>query len=198
MATDDIKPIPDPTVLTTAQLLRELASLRELLEARLDAADEATRLRWEQMQKMPAEAKTQIAHLQALMDERFGSVFRMFEERDVRARQATEASERAVEAALQAARELVTAQSAATAEASAKAEASTTKQIDQIGAIIKTLEKAVDARITELKERIDRGEGEGAGRQEYRTERRLDSGQVVAVTVALIALAGLVAAVLLR
>ena len=35
----DWRPIPDPTLLTTQQLLRELAALRELLETRIDSLD---------------------------------------------------------------------------------------------------------------------------------------------------------------
>jgi hypothetical protein len=38
-----------------------------------------------------------------------------------------------------------------------------TKQIDQIGTLINTLEKSLTDRITELKERIDRGEGQTTG-----------------------------------
>ena len=37
--TPDWRPVPDPTLLTTQQLLRELASLRELLEVRIDGLD---------------------------------------------------------------------------------------------------------------------------------------------------------------
>jgi len=35
----DHPPVPDPTLLTTAQLLREQANLRGILEARLDGMD---------------------------------------------------------------------------------------------------------------------------------------------------------------
>src|SRR6185437_2266058 len=35
----DWRPVPDPTLLTTQQLLRELAALRELLETRINALD---------------------------------------------------------------------------------------------------------------------------------------------------------------
>ena len=55
-----------------------------------------------------------------------------------------------------------------------------TKQIDQIGTIIQTLEKALDARITELKERIDRGEGSMSGASSQRTERRSNTGVLTA------------------
>jgi hypothetical protein len=38
------QPIPDPTKLTTEQLRRELATLREILETRLHGMDRATKL----------------------------------------------------------------------------------------------------------------------------------------------------------
>lgn len=38
----DWRPVPDPTALTTDQLRREIAALRELLEARLDGMDKNT------------------------------------------------------------------------------------------------------------------------------------------------------------
>lgn len=43
----DIRPVPDPTILTTEQLTREIGRLREILEARLDGMDKATRLEYD-------------------------------------------------------------------------------------------------------------------------------------------------------
>lgn len=39
MADSDQRPVPDPTVLTTEQLLREVAAVKELMETQLDAQD---------------------------------------------------------------------------------------------------------------------------------------------------------------
>jgi hypothetical protein len=172
----DWRPIPDPTTLTTEQLRRELSALREVLQARLDGMDKATRLLSETVTRTPTEIQTQIAHLKGLHEEKFNSVRLQFEERDVRTQQASEASKQALDAALQAAKELVNAQGEAAAAAAVKSETSFTKQIDQIGTIISTLEKALDARITELKERIDRGEGNSAGISDNRSEQRLNWG----------------------
>jgi phosphate uptake regulator len=188
-------PVPDPTTLTTAQLLRELGSLRELIGARLDAADEATRLRSESFKQIPQDVQAEIAHLRALADEKFASVFRMFEERDVRTALSSAAADQALNAALQAAKELVTAQGEASAAAAVKSETSFTKQIDQIGTIIQTLEKAMGDRLTEIKERIDRGEGQGTGRSESRTERRLDTGQAILALTLVAAFAGVIVAI---
>jgi hypothetical protein len=232
------QPVPDPTRLTTEQLRRELATLREiletrlrgmdratelaseqaavireqieqtrnrlreetaaevgqlreLLEARFDGMDRAIRLHAEIIDRMPAERDSAIKHLAQLQDEKFASIAHQFAERDVRSEQATEGAKQALDAALLAQKELVAQQNEANSAAAAKAEASFTKQIDQIGTIIQTLEKALDARVTELKERIDRGEGSTAGAAGSRSDRRLDTGQVLTTLSVLAAVIGL-------
>jgi hypothetical protein len=232
------QPVPDPTRLTTEQLRRELATLREiietrlggmdratelastqaaavreeieqirgrlrqeteaevgqlreLLEARFDGMDRAVRLNAEIVDRVPAERDTALKHLEDLHDEKFASIALQFAERDVRSEQATEGAKQALDAALLAQKELVAQQNEANSAAAAKAEASFTKQIDQIGTIIQTLEKALDARITELKERIDRGEGSTSGAAGSRSERRLDTGQVLTTLSVLAAVIGL-------
>jgi hypothetical protein len=231
-------PVPDPTKLTTEQLRRELATLREIIETRLDGMDratdvansqtnmlreeieqirgrlreetaaevgqlrelletrfagmdQATRLNAEVIARVPTERDIAIEHLADLHDEKFASIALQFAERDVRSEQATEGAKQALDAALLAQKELVAQQNEANSAAAAKAEASFTKQIDQIGTIIQTLEKALDARITELKERIDRGEGSTTGAAGSRSERRLDTGQVLTTLSVLAAVIGL-------
>jgi hypothetical protein len=196
-------PVPDPTALTTAQLRRELATLRELVEAqistasaaltaRLDAMDEANGLRLDGMREVPAVIREQIAHLKELHDEKFSSIALQFAERDTRTEQAAKASKEALDAALLAAKELVSQQNEANSATADKAEQSTIKQIDQIGIRIDTMQKALDDRITEIKERIDRGEGGTQGVAAGRTERRLDYGQVIAVLAVLAAVAAVI------
>jgi hypothetical protein len=232
------QPVPDPTRLTTEQLRRELATLREIIETRLDGMDRATevasaqavvnrekientreqlhretttqvaqlrellearfdgmdraiRLHAEIIDRVPLERDLAIKHLAELHDEKFASIALQFAERDVRSEQATEGAKQALDAALLAQKELVAQQNEANSAAAAKAEASFTKQIDQIGTIIQTLEKALDARITELKERIDRGEGSTSGAADSRSERRLDTGQVLTTLSVLAAVIGL-------
>ena len=232
------RPIPDPTILTTEQLRRELAILREIIETRLDGMDRATqlasvqvagisqeveqvrdrlreettsdilqlrallearfdgmdraiRLHAEIIDRVPAERDTAISHLADLHAGKFESIALQFSERDVRTEQATEGAKQALDAALLAQKELVAQQNEANSAAAAKAEASFTKQIDQIGTIIQTLEKALDTRITELKERIDRGEGSTTGAAGSRSERRLDTGQVLTTLSVLAAVVGL-------
>lgn len=66
----DVRPIPDPTLLTTQQLFRELATLERLINARLDAMDKAVALLHEQVGKTPSEIDLQVSHLKELHDTR--------------------------------------------------------------------------------------------------------------------------------
>jgi hypothetical protein len=237
-------PVPDPTSLTTDQLRRELAALRELLEARLDGMDHATevarqaaattraemehirdrmreetresaqelrellearfdgmdqaiKLHAEIIDKLPAERDQAIAHLAELHGERFRSIEIQFAERDIRTDKAGEAAKQALDAALLAAKELVAQQNEANAVAADKAEQSTIKQIDQIGIRIDTIQKALDVRLTELKERIDRGEGSITGATVQRTEQRLTIGAVMAVIAGVVGVAAIIVTIIL-
>ena len=53
----DITPRPDPTTLTTAQLIRELNSLRQLIESRLAGIDSRIDLVRMHLDKVPSEIK---------------------------------------------------------------------------------------------------------------------------------------------
>jgi hypothetical protein len=168
-----------------------VGQLPEPLETRFNGMDRAIRLHAEIIDRVPAERDMAIKHLEELHDEKFGSIAVQFAERDVRSEQASEGAKRALDAALLAQKELVAQQNEANSAAAAKAEASFTKQIDQIGTIIQTQEKALDARITELKERIDRAEGSTEGAAGSRSDRRLDTGQVLTTLSVIAAVIGL-------
>jgi hypothetical protein len=204
--TGEWRPVPDPTTLTTDQLRRELATLREILETRLDAMDRATALANSQVNvlrgeveqirnRLREETATGIEHLRQLLEARLDGMDRAIElqsaEREVRGEQATESARLAVSTALNAQKELVAQQNEANTAAAAKAEANFTKQIDQIGTIMQTQEKATDVRITELKERIDRGEGSATGAAGSRSERAVITGQVLMALSVLAAVVGL-------
>ena len=183
---------PDPTLLTTQQLLRELSSLREIFETRLSGMDRAAEVLSETVNRTPTAIQSAVGSLREVYDERFISIERVsnerlksialqFAERDVRTDQAATASASALAAALQAAKEAVFEQAQAAAKAAEKTELSFTKQIDQIGLQISTVAKGFDDRIGELKERIDRGEGSDSGSAGQRTETRLNTGTLISV-----------------
>jgi hypothetical protein len=97
------KPDPDPTLLTTQALLREIASIKELFEAKLKGSDE------------------KIGHLKELTDKEIDSIAVQFRERDIRSEHETKANKEAIDAAF-----------AASKEGIGKQEVLFTKQIDSM------------------------------------------------------------------
>jgi hypothetical protein len=185
-------PIPDPSILTTAALARDIKSLRELLETklsnstsandlirsvietRLDGMDKAIRLLQDTADKFPARIDEKITALKevheqkfaAMLDthgEKFSSIQTQFKERDVRTEQSSKDSKVAVDAALQAAKEAVGEQNKSSALAISKSEASTTKQIDQLSVLIGQQQKGFDDKINDVKDRLTRAEGMKSG-----------------------------------
>jgi hypothetical protein len=169
------------------QLDQRVTAVFDQITARIDGIDRATALLSETVNRTPTQIQTEISHVRQLMDEQFKSVTLQFIERDVRTGQAATASAQALAAALQAAKEAVFEQAQAAAKASDKTELSTSKQIDLIQTQIKALGDTFGDRLSELKERIDRGEGSDAGASGSRTEQRLNVSQVVAVVAVLVA-----------
>ncbi len=171
---DKQDPNPPPTVdptaaanravdAATAQWRRDLAATIRLIETRLDGMDKATEMRITTLDRIPEETALLVAHLRELVGERFDSVNMRFDERDTRVTQQQVSSKEALDAALLAAKELVNSQNVSNAAAAEKTEASFTKQIGQIGDLIANGAVATAQQIADLKERIDRSEGRGAG-----------------------------------
>lgn len=159
----ETRPVPDPTVLTTQQLLRELAALREIIEARLDGGDQAVVLLRTTTDKTPAAIEAAVKQLQQLHEEKFRSIAVQFAERDTRTEQTSRDSKVAVDAALQAAKEAVGEQNKSNALAIAKSESGFTKQIDQQGTIIATMANGLNDKIDDLKTRLTTIEGRSTG-----------------------------------
>lgn len=147
-------PRPDPTVLTTAMLQREIATSREVIETRLDGMDKAIELLQRTTDKFPQHIVEAVDRLQELHTEKFKSIATQFVERDTRTEQTSRDSKVAVDAALQAAKEAVGEQNKSSALAIAKSEAATTKQIDQIGQMIAATNNAMNDKIDDIKTRL--------------------------------------------
>ena len=109
-----------------------------------------------------------------LLTERFASIQKQFDERDVRTEQAAGAVKIAVDAALQAQKEAAGEASRSNATAATKSEASFTKQIDLLTVTIQTITKAFDDKIGagtasamnaigDVKDRVNRMEGGWGG-----------------------------------
>lgn len=156
-------PVPDPTVLTTQQLTREILAIRELIEARLDGMDKAINLIQAQSDRAPQHIDSAIlaavGRLQELHSEKFDSIATQFKERDIRTEQTSRDNKVAIDAALQAQKEAVGKQNESNSQAIAKSEAAFIKQIDQIGILITTMGIATDGKISDIKERLTTIEG---------------------------------------
>ena len=154
---------PDPSALTTAQLIREIGGLREVIETRLDGMDKAIQLLQSTTDKLPERIDEKIGSLKEVHEEKFRSIQVQFIERDARTEQTSRDSKVAVDAALQAAKEAVGEQNRSSALAIAKSETATVKQIDQQGLLISTATTALDDKINDIKDRLTRIEGKEVG-----------------------------------
>lgn len=146
------RPVPDPTVLTTQQLIREIAAVREIIEARLVGIDGQLERLEEHLDDQQCLTRAEVAHLQKLHDEKFKSISVQFAERDTRTEQTSKDNKVAIDAALQAQKEAV-----------GKSEVSFTKQIDQLEGGIKTLKEGLDDKIDDVRTRITTVESRAKG-----------------------------------
>ncbi len=147
--------VVDPSVLTTQQLWREVAVLKELLNNRIEAVEKAVKVSHDDYVRVPTDVQKYVGALERLHEEKFNSVEKQFKERDTRVYQTATDTKLAVDAALQAAEKAV-----------GKSEASTVKQIDAQSLLISNTAKSLDGKIDDVKDRLTRIEGQGMGRQE--------------------------------
>jgi uncharacterized coiled-coil protein SlyX len=165
-AQKEVLPRPDPSVLTTENLRHENTALRELLETRISGLEKEISIFNETITRVLTDVTNQIMHLKALHEEKFRAVQTQFGERDTRTDKTAEMSQKAIDAALQAAKEAVGAQNASSALAIAKSESATQKQIDAQAALIGTATAAIESKISDMKERITENGGRSQGRSD--------------------------------
>ena len=222
------RPVPDPTKLTTAQLLREISALKEIVFTRLDGMDKAVGLFKDDITRVPTDTDKQIQQLKTLIlaileerekslslqleerdrrfhndiikaetalvsasevnNEKFASVNMRFNERDVRAEQSARDNKVSVDAALTAAKELVTKQNDNFTASIAKSEAATFKQIDQQGQLITNSYTSLNDKIDDLKQRVTAQESRTMGKEDGSTHARLNTGLIVTILVAFMTL----------
>jgi chromosome segregation ATPase len=201
MADDDQTPTPDPTVLTTAQLVRATSAERDyvngridVLRQRLDGIDKATEVLNETVNRVPTALTEGLGHLQAVMDERFTSIREQFRERDIRSERESRDNKVAVDAAFAAQKEAASEQNKSNTLAISKSETATTETINKLAELVGTQIKAMGDKLDDLKERVGRMESVKAGAAERRNEGRASlssttAGIGAAVAVLLVALA---------
>jgi hypothetical protein len=182
-------PNPDPTVRTVEQLQRDIGATREIVESKIDgnhnvvmarfaAMDKAIELLQRSTDRQPQHVKDEVNKLEALHSEKFRSqdeqmriqlagISIQFAERDKRTEQLSLADKTAIAAALQAQKEAAGAQNESNAAANAKMEANFSKLIEQGQTLTMEVRRNTEVQITDLKSRMDKGEGavKGSGDQ---------------------------------
>ena len=178
-------PVPDPTTLTTEQLRREITALREILETRFAGLEKVLALAQAHLDTQHAAIITGVSSTERLIDAKLNA------QREV-------ANERfsAIEMQFQAQKEAAVAQNDSNAIAIGKSEAAFSKQLDQHGVLLQTMEQSVIDKITDIRSRLDRGEGT-EGRQARADQRGsvtvgLVISAIIASTVVLTSLVSLI------
>lgn len=169
----DVRPIPDPTILTMQALERSLSSLKEVVFTRLNAIDEATRILATRADKVPSDVDVAVNHLKELHVEKFSSVATQFLERDTRTEQLAAAGQLAIKDALQAAKEAVQ-----------KSEGNTIKLLDLLA-----------QQIDDLKGRVGAVENQKLGQLNERSTQQNDSGLMISVISGIVGMIGCVVAI---
>ena len=169
-------PKPDPTVLTTEALLREIAALRTLIDQRISATEQLFETKIllgreggmamkEFLQSKIGDLETlmtarwdaldeEVQQLAAVRNEKFNTVqtqFDLIERQRVENKADTKA---AVDAALAAAKEAVKEQTTASDRAITKSETATSEQLKQMNVTFTTAVQGISQPISDLKDRV--------------------------------------------
>ena len=147
MAAEDHPPIPDPTILTTEALHREIWALRVLLQAQLGGLEEQLNRRFE------SEEKLSVTRLESV-ETKFALI------------------ERSITAGLLAAKELSALQESAGQKAIDKSEVAVAKTIESQGISLQASVNSNSSKIEDLKERVSRMENRAQGATDIRSEQR--------------------------
>jgi hypothetical protein len=146
------RPDPDPTLLTTASLLREIANLKELVSSNIATLEARTTTRLDNIEKRLdhkyLETATDIKHLHDLHEEKFLGLSHLNS-------QSREDGKVMLDAAFKSAK-----------DAQDKTEQSFTKQIESLASRSEDANKATNEKIDRLTSRLDSGEGQTKGKTE--------------------------------
>jgi hypothetical protein len=167
-------PTPDPTVLTTEALLREIAALRTLIDQRISSTEQL----FETKILLGREGGMALKELLSnQINEKFASVdtqFQLVERQRVEQKQDTKA---AVDAALAAAKEAVKEQTTASDRSITKSETATSEQLKQMNVTFTTAVAGIATPISDLKDRVTALEAVRLGARENRSDSRDDRGE---------------------
>ena len=201
-------PVPDPTLLTTVQLNREVAALKEYFLTKLDGLEKTLGFNSDRIDRLPDEVDKRIAHVKEVHDGRFRRVEIQFEERELRAREAAQDNRDRIKAALDAAREMVALQTESASMAVAKSETAVAKQMDALSVQMhnssKSINEKIDTNIASISDKIDEAkatiirigdrltliEGKSFGAVASDLGHQTSSSFIVALIIAAVAVAG--------
>lgn len=198
----DSTPRPDPTRLTTQLVDRALAAKMEVVDTRFNSMDQANKLLAIDVAKLETLSKERLDLLRIAIDrnlaaqreyiisyinriadvssEKFDGIKTQFVERDTRTEQTDKERRTSLDAALAAAKEAVAEQQKANALAIGKSEDGTKERLDALNLLMTTNIKSLEDKISDLKSRLDSGEGGHKAVAETKIERRLDNNLVIA------------------
>lgn len=149
--------------MTQAALVREISALRDVLSEQIESLDQRlVRLRLE-VDEVPSQIDERTSHIRSLFGEKFRTVSVKFREREARDKEQKRASDRALEAALKAAQDIVAEQNRSSAQSVAKSEANMNKQIEQLTTLMNTGMGALRDIVDDLKSRVGLIEGRSSG-----------------------------------
>ena len=168
------RPDPDPTLLTTAALLREIDQLKNLTRGWVDALQLLLESQLSNVNRLFEAKLSLLTERFSVVGQQFESIKVQFSERDTRTEQTAAGVKIAVDAALQAAKEAVAEQNRSFALATGKSETAMTKQMDALALAIQTANKGLDDKIGDLKDRLTRIEGMDLGSARNRGDFRSD------------------------
>jgi hypothetical protein len=191
-----------PTLLDRAEekimalLGTRLTLLEGFVNEKFHSADVLTKEKFEAVdERFDAAVKIRNGQFEAervYVNERFNAVILRFTEMEKRSKDLDEARALALAAALQAAKEAVAEQNRSNTTAIGKSETAVGEQIKQMRETFDTALRGQGIQISDLKTRLDRGEGGSSGATNLRTEQRANTTVNVGILGCAIAFAALV------
>lgn len=170
----DLRPIPDPTVLTTEASTRLEKALRELI-------------------------LSEIAHQNDLFSEKLARIDMLFNVLDARTAEQKSDTKAALDAALAAQKEAVASQTASFKENITKSETAATERIKGVETLLATSSRSTDDKISDLKDRVIAIEAVKLGNTEQTanmraggTDMRGNMASIISVITTVIAIASII------
>lgn len=200
----DWRPIPDPTELTDAAIVKSISAQRDYIDAqlairdeRLRGIDEATVLRAAWIDSLPSRIDEKVGHLKNLHEEKFTSIDTQFKERDTRSEREARDNKVAVDAAFAAQKESAAREGESNQKAIDKSEIATADKTNKLGELFTTTTNALGDKIDDLKGRINdvatianATVAQKAGAKEDRTSLYATVAVLASVAIAMVAIIG--------